>query len=484
MEEQQERRNVGEIELEGGQPSRNSGQTGPEPKEHRIDFDEISPRVTNWIASVKNGEERTQSQTQWPRIPKVPLILRGNLDFKKFYEPRVISFGPYHHGKSHLSPGEMIKPQCAQEFLADSNQKIEDLYKKIKSKIEKVRNCYDWSSTKEYDDEKLAWMMLLDGCFLLHLIHCVVSRKESQLRGLNVKDRFITSEDPDLFLLENQLPFGVLKLISKRASLPMEDMIKQFVTNTKGSTSEIQLEGHSHLLDLLRSALLGRFKMIGRSQPEQKQQPEKKGKSSSSSQGRYGWFCVPFKKGKQLDNWQSFRHFRELKAAAIDLQPRGTSFLTDVSFHSYCFYGYLNLAPIIIDGTTKPMFLNIVAYEMCLDGPDDHGFTSYICFLNNLIDHADDVKELRSKRILYNGLGSDEEVVQTFNEIYADWVDLGAYEEVRTSIQKHCDRKVNTWIAQALHDHFSFPWIITDFIGAVLMLFLYGVQTYYALRGN
>ena len=54
MEEQQERRNVGEIELEGGQPSRNSGQIGPEPKEHRIDFDEISPRVTNWIASVKN----------------------------------------------------------------------------------------------------------------------------------------------------------------------------------------------------------------------------------------------------------------------------------------------------------------------------------------------------------------------------------------------------------------------------------------------
>ena len=61
MEELQERRNVGEIEeLEGGQPSRNSGQSGPEPREHRIDIVEISPRVKNWIEAFKNAEERTQ----------------------------------------------------------------------------------------------------------------------------------------------------------------------------------------------------------------------------------------------------------------------------------------------------------------------------------------------------------------------------------------------------------------------------------------
>ena len=106
-------------------------------------------RVKNWIEAFKNAEERVQSQTQWPRIPKVPHIL------KKLYEPRVISFGPYHHGKSHLRPGEMIKPPCALNFLADSNQNI----------VEAVRKGYDWSSTSEYDDEALAWMMLLDGCF-------------------------------------------------------------------------------------------------------------------------------------------------------------------------------------------------------------------------------------------------------------------------------------------------------------------------------
>ena len=165
----QERRNIGEKE--GGQPSRNNGETGPEPKQHRIDIVEINPRVKNWNRLVQKAKERIQSQSQWPRIPKVPQMLRGTQDFKKFYEPRVISLGPYHHGNPHLRPGEMIKPLCAQKFLADSNQDIDALYTKIESNIEAVKKCYDWSSTSEYDDEALAWMMLLDGCFLLQFIY-------------------------------------------------------------------------------------------------------------------------------------------------------------------------------------------------------------------------------------------------------------------------------------------------------------------------
>ncbi|RVW62310.1 hypothetical protein CK203_061561 [Vitis vinifera] len=58
MEEQQERRNVGEKE--GDQPSRNSGQTGLEPEEHRIDIVEISHR--DWIESLKRAGESSLFQ--------------------------------------------------------------------------------------------------------------------------------------------------------------------------------------------------------------------------------------------------------------------------------------------------------------------------------------------------------------------------------------------------------------------------------------
>ncbi|XP_034707145.1 UPF0481 protein At3g47200-like [Vitis riparia] len=271
MEEQQGRRNVnGERELEGGQPSRNSGQTGLEPEEHRIDIVEISPRVKNWIESLKKAEESTQSQSQWRRITKVPQLLRGTQDFKKLYEPRVISIGPYHHGKPHLHPVQMIKPLCARNFLADSNQEIEALYTKIESNIEAVRKCYNKRPTIKYDNEALAWMMLLDGCSLLQFI------RRKDLRKF-LREHHINFVMQDLFLLENQLPFGVLKLIFEGAKfndgLTMEEMIKKFVTDNgrlEESTLEIHLEEASHILGLLRSALLGQ------SQPEQERPPDKK----------------------------------------------------------------------------------------------------------------------------------------------------------------------------------------------------------------
>ena len=150
------------------------------------------------------------------------------------------------------------------------------MYTKIGRNIEAVKKCYDWSSTKKDDDEELAWMMLLDGCFLLQFIRWKGMRKFRRNHQIN----FVVQ---DLFLLENQLPFGVLKLIFEgtnfQGGLPMEKNIKIFITYfgmPEGLSSEIQLEEvneePSHLLDLLRSALLGQ------SQPEQEQQPEKKGK--------------------------------------------------------------------------------------------------------------------------------------------------------------------------------------------------------------
>ena len=441
MEEHQERRrNVGEKE--GGQPSRNSGQTGLEPEEHMIDSVEISPRVKIWIESLKNAEKSTQSQSSCSRIPKVPQLLRGTRDFKKVYEPRVISIGPYHHGKPHLQPVETIKLQCAGEFLADSGQDIEALYTKIGSNIEALRKCYDKIPT---DDEKLAWMMLLDGCFLLQFIR---SRKDGSTVDLSnvLRIHQINFVERDLFLLENQLPFGVLQLIFEGAKFndgsTMEQMIKNFVTRIASlqPSSEKRLDERSHLLDLLRSAILGK------SAPKQERQPDKKGKSSSSSGGD-GRFCCPWKKGKQQGIRQSFRNIKELKAAGIHLQPSRTRFLTDISFNSYFFRGYLNLPPIIVDDSTKSRFLNIVAYEMCPDAPNDYTVTSYLRFLYELIDHADDVKELRSRHILINHLGSDEDVARIFNEIANDVVDTEVYGDVKARIQKDYNKRVNTCIA-------------------------------------
>ncbi|KAJ9695439.1 hypothetical protein PVL29_010754 [Vitis rotundifolia] len=391
MEEGQTRRSV--AAEEGDQPSRNSSQTGPEPLRQIIDIDKISPRPEDWFASVLDAERTDQSETQWVRrrIPKVPQMLRRTQDFEKFYEPRVISFGPYHHGKPHLHQGEMLKPLFAQSFLAVSEQDIYKLYDEIDSNIGLVRMCYDKDQTNNYNSEELVRMMLLDGCSLLYFIYCVVNGDEGRLRGLNVKSHFIAFAQLDLFLLENQLPFEILKLLFQGArfeAATMEGMMKRFITSNitrpQGVALELDLvkEPPSHLLDLLRSGLLG-------PQPV----PEQKGQSEGIWRGN-----GPREMCKQGD-WQSYRNIKELAAAGIYLKPSGTTCMRDISFESYFFFGYLKVPHITIDASTKLKLLNLAAYEMSPNGPGDFGVTSYICFLDSLIKNAEDTSSTTLPRI-------------------------------------------------------------------------------------
>ncbi|MBA0654798.1 hypothetical protein Goklo_021733, partial [Gossypium klotzschianum] len=114
----------------------------------------------------------------------------------------------------------------------------------------------------------------------------------------------------------------------------------------------------------------------------------------------------------------TFRNVKELKNAGIWLKASETSCLTDISFNRIFFVGKLRLPPITVDDST----INLIAYEMCPDFDNDFTVTSYMCFLDLLIDEAEDVKDLRDAGILYNRLGSDEEVAKLFNKMNTDLV--------------------------------------------------------------
>ncbi len=60
------------------------------------------------------------------------------------------------------------------------------------------------------------------------------------------------------------------------------------------------------------------------------------------------------------------------------------------------------------------MVLSLASYESCPDFLNDKEVTSYICFLDSLIDHPDDVKLLREAGIIINLFGSDQEIAQLF----------------------------------------------------------------------
>ena len=180
----------------------------------------------------------------------------------------------------------------------------------------------------------------------------------------------------------------------------------------------------------------------------------------------------------------SFRNVKELMATGIRIKRSPTHHLRDISFHSNGITACLRIPPISIDNSTKTLFLNLIDYEMSSDVP--HDFISYLRFLDSLIDHADDVKELQSAGILQNNLGTHEQVAEFFNTVSSNLEsNFHAYREVRVKIRKHMKSHYNSrlkmWMTQCLDTYFGSPWTIIAWVGAALALFFTAVQTHFAV---
>ncbi|XVE66335.1 hypothetical protein DITRI_Ditri08aG0072100 [Diplodiscus trichospermus] len=114
---------------------------------------------------------------------------------------------------------------------------------------------------------------------------------------------------------------------------------------------------------------------------------------------------------------------------------------------------------LLVDDSTTSKFMNLVALEMCRDFENDFAITTYLCFLDSLIDLAEDVKELRVTCMLHNYLSSDEEVTDLFNNMSRDLVpDQGMYYDVTENIHNYYNNQWTTVVAQAYYTHFSSLW--------------------------
>ncbi|KAL2499643.1 Plant protein of unknown function (DUF247) [Abeliophyllum distichum] len=102
----------------------------------------------------------------------------------------------------------------------------------------------------------------------------------------------------------------------------------------------------------------------------------------------------------------------ELKDAGIKFKKRKTDRFWDIKFKN----GILKIPRLLIHDGTKSLFLNLIAFEQChLDCTND--ITSYIIFMDNLIDSAEDVSYLHYCGIIEHWLGSDAEVAELFNRL-------------------------------------------------------------------
>nr|XP_034894064.1 uncharacterized protein LOC118033255 isoform X2 [Populus alba] len=166
---------------------------------------------SSWFSFIMREVEDTKiNQPLGPKIPKVSDKLRN--ENKECYSPLMVSIGPYHSAGHHnnLREAEILKVSMARQFILDSGKNIELMYSEVEEAIQSAREFYNEIDMKGYDDEQFTRMMFLDGCFILQFIHCVTHNYEN----LEMTDRQVAAVKRDLLLLENQIPFPVLKSLT------------------------------------------------------------------------------------------------------------------------------------------------------------------------------------------------------------------------------------------------------------------------------
>ncbi|THG22269.1 hypothetical protein TEA_017581 [Camellia sinensis var. sinensis] len=94
------------------------------------------------------------------------------------YIPQLIGLGPYHHFRSELYEMERYKLAVSTRVQKQFRRlKFKQLVDKLNELEYEVRTCHH--KYLDIDGETLAWIMAIDGLFLLDFLHSYVNKNDS-----------------------------------------------------------------------------------------------------------------------------------------------------------------------------------------------------------------------------------------------------------------------------------------------------------------
>ncbi|CDY28978.1 BnaA02g24980D [Brassica napus] len=355
---------------------------------------EIEENREEWVIAIKDKMKQTlreDATTSWDKlcIYRVPHYLQEN--DKKSYFPQTVSLGPYHHGKIHLMPMEHHKWRAVNKVMKRNKQQIEMYIDAMKQLEEKSRACYQGAIYMS--SNKFTQMLVLDGCFVLELFRGTVDGFPEIGYELNdpvfAMRGLMHSIQRDMIMLENQLPLFVLNrllglqsdtqnqtgiAVTERDQLKLMNWRRKLVDN-----------GELHCLDVFHGSIFRTFQ-------------------------RY----MSFRNMSMVDKRQQqlIHCVTELREAGVKFRRKKTNELWDIGFKN----GYLEIPKLLIHDGTKSLFSNLIAFEQC-HIQSSHNITSYIIFMDNLINSSEDVSYLHHCGIIEHWLGSDSEVADLFNRL-------------------------------------------------------------------
>lgn len=450
-----------------------------------------------WIIEMNNKLEQMEDAQmeiwRWKKrsIYKVPTSVTDLNKKSSSYRPQVVSFGPYHHGKPHLMPMEEHKHRALLHFLKRSGKPLGSFLNSIKQVVDDLRDSYDQLDHKWQQDHDFLHMMILDGCFMLEILRTSTYSLEDYVHN----DPIFSSHGKlyimpymrrDMLMVENQLPMLLLeKLLAVETDcskvsdyikfdsndfigirtgvtimvfFPMQDdeyLNKLIIKFCSPGTNVSTCFGKClHVLDVYRKSLLHQ------EHPPKKTRHRHRLRSSDAD----GDHIIPTA--------------TELHEAGIRFSRSHSFSLKDITFKN----GVLKLPLVVIDDAAESMFLNLMAFERFHVGAGNE-ITSYIFFMDNLIDNDKDVALLQSSGIIQNVMGSDKALAKLFNSLSND-ITLDPESDlyiVHKQVNNYWKKPWNAWRANLIHTYFRNPWAILSLIAAVFLFALTIVQTIYTV---
>ncbi|XP_042494310.1 UPF0481 protein At3g47200-like [Macadamia integrifolia] len=464
--------------------------------------EEANPMESEWAISIKEKLKQARQDhdaASWGKlcIYRVPQYLRVGDDSDKAdkaFVPQIVSLGPYHHGRKRFRDMERHKWRSLHQILNRTHQDVNLYLDSIGEVEDKARACYE--GPIPLTSNEFVEMMVLDGCFVLELFrgaaggfkHLGYSRNDPvfAMRGV------MHSIQRDMIMLENQIPLFILDrlmvlqmgesnqkgLVAKLALpffdplTPTDEPLQKSDQNKLESSlihpttpfDPLTDQDGLHCLDVFRRSLLRRG-------PGLEPHPSRNWMRWRSQTVR-----VADKRRQQLIHCVT-----ELREAGVKFRKRKTDRFWDIKFEN----GVLWIPRLLIHDGTKSLFLNLIAFEQChLDCTND--ITSYVIFMDNLINSPEDVGYLHYCEIMEHWLGSDAEVADLFNRLCQEVVfDINDSYLSRLSeqVNRYYNHRWNAWRASLKHNYFNNPWAIISFVAAVVLLLLTLAQTFYSVYG-
>ncbi|KAI3454742.1 hypothetical protein Pfo_011405 [Paulownia fortunei] len=401
-----------------------------------------------------------------PSSPCKPTIFRVDDDIRyaneKLYDPKVLSIGPFHHGKDHLQKMEQHKFRYLKLLLKRKKESSVDKYiMAIRSLEEKARRCY--AEPVEFRSDEFVQMLLLDGCFIIELI-----RKYGfdELREMDDTifqyEQVISQLRHDLMLVENQVPFFVLdQLFSMtKTGNPDDDilyLIQLFIDDispwpeASEVTGKVSVKNVDHLLGLVYRIWCSSFAKMTANRP------------------------VKIEEEKMV----AINSTTELQEAGIKFEKDTESNCLDIKFIK----GVMKIPGFGVSDETESILRNLIAYEHLFIDNHPKYVTDYAFFLHCLINSSKDVEVLRRRGILTNLLGDDEMVYHMFNRLGRNILMSSdfCYADVYDKVNGHCGHRRNRWLAILRRDYFNSPWSLISFFAAIMLLLFTLTQTVFSV---